>query len=145
VSISRLQLLEALAAEIEEERRLLANVIESLDREPRAKFRTHFRAQTDRIVRRIGLALAMFNTLLYCLDAADQPGLEVLAILHTSISLQITSSKLFLSGHTVAAGSPFRQVIEGVCLAFLCSAQSLPYLKRFETAHTPQMARWQTG
>jgi len=130
--MSRLELLQALAPEIEEECRLVANVIESLDRGPRAKFRTHFDAQTNQIVRCTGLALAMLNTLIYRLDADDQPRLEVLAILHTSISLQITSSKLFLCGHTVAAGALFRQVIEGVCLAFLCSAQSLPYLKRFE-------------
>jgi hypothetical protein len=39
--------------------------------------------------------------------------------------------QLFLSGHTVAAGNMFRQVLESIALALLCSSRGLDFLRRF--------------
>ena len=50
----------------------------------------------------------------------------------TALNLQLSSFKLFMLGHTVASGSLFCQVLEGVSLAFLFSVQELPFLHRFQ-------------
>jgi len=56
---------------------------------------------------------------------------HVSALVYTAITLHILSLKLFLSGQTVAAGNLFRQVIESIALALLCSGKDLDVLKRF--------------
>lgn len=55
----------------------------------------------------------------------------VSGLVYTAITLQIQSMKLFLSGHTVAAGNMFRQVLESIALALLCSSKRLHFLQRF--------------
>jgi hypothetical protein len=55
----------------------------------------------------------------------------VSALAYTAITLHILSLKLLLSGHTVAAGNLFRQVIECIALALLCSGKDLNILARF--------------
>jgi len=55
----------------------------------------------------------------------------VSGLVYTPITLQIQSMKLFLSGHTVAAGNMFRQVLESIALSLLCSTKRLHFLRRF--------------
>jgi len=55
----------------------------------------------------------------------------VSGLVYTAITLQIQSMKLFLSGHTVAAGNMFRQVLESIALALLCSGKRLDFRRRF--------------
>jgi len=55
----------------------------------------------------------------------------VSGLVYTAITLQIESMQLFLSGHTVAAGNMFRQVLESIALALLCSSKGLDFLRRF--------------
>lgn len=55
----------------------------------------------------------------------------VSGLIYTAITLQIQSMKLFLSGHTVAAGNMFRQVLESIALALLCSSKRLDFRRRF--------------
>ncbi len=61
----------------------------------------------------------------------DEKRANVSALIYAAITLHILSTKLFLSGQTVAAGNLFRQVIESVALALLCSGKDLDVLKRF--------------
>jgi len=56
---------------------------------------------------------------------------NVSALVYTAITLQIQSMKLFLSGHTVAAGNMFRQVLESIALGLLCSTKRLKFLRLF--------------
>ena len=58
--------------------------------------------------------------------------MRILSIAYAAISLQVTSMKLFLSGHQVAAGNLMRQVLEAIALAFLCSGKDLGIPERFE-------------
>lgn len=53
------------------------------------------------------------------------------ALVYMAISLHILSMKHFLSGHAVAAGCLFRQAIESIALALLCSGKELRILERF--------------
>ncbi len=55
----------------------------------------------------------------------------VWGLVHASISLHVSSMKLLLSGHVVAAGNLFRQVIESMCLALLCANKDLGVLPQF--------------
>jgi hypothetical protein len=55
----------------------------------------------------------------------------VSGLVYTAITLHIQSMKLFLSGHTVAAGNMFRQVLESIALGLLCSTKRLNVLRRF--------------
>jgi hypothetical protein len=53
------------------------------------------------------------------------------ALTHAALSLQIQSMSCFLSGHVVAAGNLFRQVLEAIALALLCSSKDGTVLERF--------------
>ena len=61
----------------------------------------------------------------------DELRAHVSALVYAAITLHVLSMKLFLSGQTVAAGNLFRQVIESIALALLCSGKDLDVLKRF--------------
>jgi hypothetical protein len=61
----------------------------------------------------------------------DKKKAYVSAILYNAITLQIISMKLFLNGYTIPSGNLFRQAIEGIALALLCSAHDLKILERF--------------
>lgn len=54
----------------------------------------------------------------------------VSGLVYMAITLQIQSMKLFLSGHAVAAGNTFRQVLESIALALLCSSKRHNFLQR---------------
>jgi hypothetical protein len=61
----------------------------------------------------------------------DEKRAHVSALVYAAITLHVLSTKLFISGQTVAAGNLFRQVIESIALALLCSGKDLDVLKRF--------------
>jgi hypothetical protein len=63
----------------------------------------------------------------------DERRAHVSALVYAAFTLHIVSFKLFLSGHIVAAGNQFRQVIETIALALLCSSKDLDVLARFMT------------
>lgn len=64
-------------------------------------------------------------------DTIDGNRQYVWALVHAAITLQILSLKLLLSGHIIAAGNIFRQVVESIALALLCSKKDLDVLQRF--------------
>jgi hypothetical protein len=76
-------------------------------------------------------ALYLWSQFRESLGDDDERRLAVAAVAFTAINQNISSYKLFMSGYTVASGSLFRQVLEGVSLASLCSAKSLTVLDRF--------------
>lgn len=75
------------------------------------------------------------------IDDTDARRIAVTAIAFTVINQNIASYKLFMSGYIVASGALFRQVIEGVSLASLCSAKSLKVLDQFlDNKYSPSKA-----
>ncbi len=56
---------------------------------------------------------------------------HVSALVYVAITLHVLSMKMCLAGQTAAAGNLFRQVLEGIALALLCSGKELDVLKRF--------------
>jgi hypothetical protein len=61
----------------------------------------------------------------------DERRAHVSALVYVAITLHVSSMKVFLVGQTVAAGNLFRQVLECIALALLCSGKELDVLKRF--------------
>lgn len=55
----------------------------------------------------------------------------VSGLVHTAITLHISSMKLLLAGHVVASGNLLRQVVEAMCMALLCANKDLPFLAQF--------------
>jgi hypothetical protein len=51
------------------------------------------------------------------------------------LGLHINSFKLFLAGHTVAAGNLFRQVVETIALGLISSSNELDVFDRFDKDH----------
>ena len=61
----------------------------------------------------------------------NEKRVKVFALVFIAIHLHIGSMKLLLSGSTVAAGNLFRQTLETIALALLCSGKDLGVLDRF--------------
>ncbi len=101
----------------------------STDSEVRADYLKHFepdaRAFSEAMAQAV-LAWKEFDN-----GIKSQERAYVSALIHAAITLHIISLKLFLSGHMVAAGNLFRQVIESIALSLLCSSKDLTVLTRF--------------
>jgi hypothetical protein len=106
--------------------------LESTDFAVRAQFRKHFRTEEELVRTSTATAMTMLSIFTAWLPDDDLDRIRVVGMLNSALILELSSFKLFMFGHTVGSGSLFRQVIEGVCLAFLFSVKSLPYLQRYE-------------
>lgn len=98
------------------------------DSEVRAEFASHFSAEIEAFAVHMGRAVDEWQMF----DVADsQDRALVSAIVYCAITLNIMSLKLFLSGHIVVAGNCFRQGLEAIALALLCSDKDLPMRQSF--------------
>ena len=114
----------------EEARAKILTELTSDDAEVRAEYLHHFEADANEFVDAMTHAFMTWRSL----DAEVQKNEKrayISAMVFTAISLHILSLKLFLSGHSIAAGNLFRQVVETISLAFLCSGKNLGILERF--------------
>jgi len=114
----------------EQARTTIYKELTSDDAEVRSEFVKLFEADIN------AFSEAMANAVLEWrkLDAsvmADERRAHVSALVYAAFTLHIISFKLFLSGQIVAAGNQFRQVIETIALALLCSSKDLDVLTRF--------------
>jgi hypothetical protein len=112
-------------------RKLIMADLQSPDSEARSEFFRHFGAEAEEFAMHTAIALDKWTSLHDAVPEDDLRRLSTVAILFTAINLHSSSFKLFMSGHTVAAGGLFRQVLEAVSMALLCSAKGLNVLDRF--------------
>lgn len=104
--------------------------LSSDDSEVRADYLKHFEADTKNFAASMAQAFMKwreFDTPI----KDDEKRAHVSALVYVAITLHVLSMKLFLSGHIIAAGNLFRQVLESIALALLCSGKDLDVLKRF--------------
>ena len=105
--------------------------ITSDDADVRADYLKHFDAQAKAFSAAMARAVVSWKELDSWIEGnADKA--VVSALVHAAITLHIVSCKLMLSGHIVAAGNMFRQVLESIAVALLCSSHELTVLKRFK-------------
>lgn len=112
-------------------RELIGSDILSPDDEQRNAFFSHFANEAQEFVEHTATALFGWSVLFDSVPQDDERRGVVAALLFTTISLHCSSFKLFMTGHTVAAGAAFRQVLEAIALVFLCSSKRLSVLDAF--------------
>lgn len=112
-------------------RELVLRDLRSSDEEARAAFEREFGSAVSEFAEATTTALDLWGQFRDPIEDTDERRVAVTAVAFTAINQNIASYKLFMSGHIVAAGALFRQVLEGVSLAFLCSTKSLSVLDRF--------------
>jgi hypothetical protein len=107
---------------IEEARTKILQEITSDDADVRAHYLKHFESDIETFSEAMAHAVVSWQSL--HAGVKDDANLgQVSAWVITAISLHTLSMKLFVSGHVVAAGNLFRQVVETIALALLCSAK----------------------
>ena len=114
----------------EEARKTILKELTSEDAEVQATYLKHFWPKVEKFSDAMAQAFLNWRSL----DAGVKGNGKlayVSALVFTAITLHILSMKLFTSGHAVAAGNFFRQVVESVALALLCSGKNLGVLERF--------------
>lgn len=116
------------AAELRE---IVLNDLRSTDDAARAAFDCEYGSDVPAFVDATTEALDIWSQFRDTIVDTDGRRIAISALAFTAINLNISSYKLFMSGYTVASGSLFRQTLEGVSLAFLCSAKGLTVLDRF--------------
>jgi len=104
--------------------------ITSDDADARREFLARFEADAESFSRFMAEAFMRWRSMDDAIGK-DEELAYVSGLVYMAITLQIQSMKLFLSGHTVAAGNMFRQVLESIALGLLCSAKRLNFLRRF--------------
>lgn len=120
---------------------IVSNDLRSPDAEAKAAFFKEFGAAEKQFAYSMVVTLDLRSTFMDGLDDQDERARVVAAILFTALNHNISSYKLFMTGYTVASGCLFRQVLEGISLALLCSAKSLSVLDRFmEDKYSPNGA-----
>ena len=130
--VTRQDISRALDDEISWLRQLVSDILTSKDLGPRLAFAAHFRKADATFSEAIAVALSMLSLFACKIDDHDLDRTLALRVMSTVLNQQVSSFKLFMSGHTVAAGALFRQVIEGVALGLLFSVRSLNFRARFE-------------
>ena len=109
---------------------MILTELTSNDAEVRAEYLHHFDTDSNEFADAMTHAFMKWRSL----DTKVQKNEKrayIATLVFTAISLHIISLKLFLSGHSIAAGNLFRQVVETISLACLCSGKDLGILEQF--------------
>jgi len=109
--------------------KIFAEIV-SDDSDVRAKFLEKFKPQAEEFSDAMAKAVTAWRELDAKVEGNERLA-YVSALVFTALTLHIQSMKLFLSGQPVAAGNAFRQVLESIALALICSAKHLNVLDRF--------------
>ncbi len=115
---------------LEKAREKILAALTSDDSDVRAKYIRLFEGDVQKFSDSMAQAFMKWRSL----DAGLMDSEErayISGMVFTAITLHILSMKLFLSGHAVAAGNLFRQVVEFVALALVCSGKNIGILQRF--------------
>jgi len=104
--------------------------IVSDDPEVRSEYLAHFKADIEKFTPAMARAFIEWR-LLDNEVKGDEKRAYVSGLVFTAIILHILSLKLFISGHTVAAGNLMRQVLESIAVALLCAGKDIGILEQF--------------
>ena len=114
----------------DEARQTILKELTSDDAEVRAEYLQHFGQQVEKFGDAMARAFVNWRSLDAQVKGNDKVA-YVSAMAFTAFTLHVLSMKLFVSGHSVAAGNLFRQVVESIALALLSSGKDLNVLERF--------------
>lgn len=114
----------------EEAQKIILKQITSDDPEVRAEFLKLFKNEVPLFSEYMAETTLNWRKLDDNINANDELA-YVSALVYSVLTLHVASTKLFLSGHLVAAGNLFRQVIEAIALSLLCSKKETGILDQF--------------
>jgi hypothetical protein len=100
------------------------------DGEVRAEYIKHFESEMREFSEGMADAVLAWQAL----DGevkGDERRAVVSNLVYAAFTLHIISFKLFIAGLMVPAGNTFRQVVESIAVALLCSGRDLNELERF--------------
>jgi uncharacterized protein YbjQ (UPF0145 family) len=101
---------------LEDARKKILKELTSDDADVRADYLKHFESDIENFSEAMAHAVVNWQSL--HADVKDDENLgQISAWVISAITLHILSMKVFVSGHTVAAGNLFRQVVETIALA----------------------------
>jgi len=115
---------------VEDAKAAIEKELTSDDAEVRAEFLKRFSPEIERFAEAMAKAIVNWRSLDDGVKGDDKRA-YVSAWVYTAAMLHILSMKLLLSGHLVAAGNLYRQVVETMALALVCSGKELNVLDRF--------------
>ena len=115
---------------LEEAQEKILKELTEEDIEVRGEFLKLFRAEVIKFSEAMAEAFLNWRTLDVGAEKNDKHA-YISALVYTSIHLHILSMKLYISGYSVAAGNLFRQVVETIALALLCSGKDLNIIEKF--------------
>ena len=119
---------------LEQARDTIIKELTSDDSEVRGEYLKHFEADAKRFADSMAQAFIKWREFDNSIKD-DEKRAHVSALVYIAITLNVLSMKVFLAGQTIAAGNLFRQVLESIALALLCSGKELDVLKRFMEDH----------
>jgi hypothetical protein len=111
-------------------RQAIMKAVTSEDSEARVRYLQHFGNDVEKFSEAMAKAFVNWRVLDDKVKTNERLG-HVSALVFTAMTLHILSMKLFISGLQVASGNLFRQVVETMSLALLCSGKELDVLTRF--------------
>jgi hypothetical protein len=114
---------------VEQARETIFEEITSDDLEIRGEYLKHFEAAAKVFAESMAKAFVKWREFDNGVKG-DERRAHISALVYISITLHVLSMKVFLVGQTIAAGNLFRQVLESIALALLCSGKELDVLKR---------------
>lgn len=127
--------------EMDRLRGIVLHDLRSADEGARADFHREFAGEISTFAEATASALDRWHQFMEPIPEEASRQISVAAITFTAINHSVMSFKLFMTGYTVASGALFRQVLEGTCLALVCSAKSLTVLDRYlENHYSPNKA-----
>ena len=115
---------------LEEAQEKILKELTEEDIEVRGEFLKLFRAEVIKFSEAMAEAFLNWRTHDVGAEKNDKHA-YISALVYTSIHLHILSMKLYISGYSVAAGNLFRQVVETIALALLCSGKDLNIIEKF--------------
>jgi len=115
---------------LEEAQEKILKELTEEDIEVRGEFLKLFKAEVIKFSEAMAEAFLNWRTLDVGAEKNDKHA-YISALVYTSIHLHILSMKLYISGYSVAAGNLFRQVVETIALALLCSGKDLNIIEKF--------------
>jgi len=115
---------------VDQARETIFKELTSDDSEVRGEYLKHFESSAKRFAQSMAHAFIKWRDLDNEVKG-DEKRAHVSGLVYIAITLHVLSMKVFLTGQTVAAGNLFRQVLESIALALLCSGKDLDILRRF--------------
>ena len=96
----------------------------------KSEFETQFDNELKEFIKAMGVAYDEWKV--FDKTIVDEDDAHISSLIYGSINMHCISMHLFICGFPISSGNIFRQVLESIAMAFLCSKKNLGFLKRYK-------------